>query len=304
MSTMLFGYDVEVCDPAEAEVTRQFLRIADRIHKETGAPCTLFVCGRTLENSPDAFRELQQDARYDFQSHMYAHSLIRPDVQWHEGRHVGDPHLGRVSITRAASLEQVRAELARTKELLAEILGTQNLGLRAPTGSYMGLLDRPEVLDILWELGMRYVSSYHLHVQDFRHWKLAPVEPQDIIQPFWYGRVNQQRGYHLADGESDLPSHLPDILEFPLLGAAIDCVWKDVYGYDAYDEYLKAVKLMIDVIARQNLVLTYVQHDRSSIRGDPTMAYTRAIIEYAQEKGVQLTTHTAYYRLLRTNRSP
>ena len=304
MSTILFGYDVELCDPAEAEVTRQFLRIADRIHKETGTPCTLFVCGRTLENSPDAFRELQQDARYDLQSHMYAHSLIRPDVQWHEGRHVGDPNLGQVSITRAASLEQVRAELARTKELLAEVLGTQNLGLRAPTGSYMGLLDRPEVLDILWELGIRYVSSYHLHVQDFRHWKLAPVEPQDIIQPFWYGQVKQQLGYHLADGEADLPPHLPDILEFPLLGAAIDCVWKDVYGYDSYDEYLKAAKLIIDVIARENLVLTYVQHDWSSIRGDPTMAHTRAIIEYAQEKGVQLTTHTAYYHLLLANRSP
>jgi len=247
----------------------------------------MFVCGKTLELHSDTFRRLSGDALFDFQSHTYTHSSLKTNVRWLEERHLGNPNAGKVKITRGAGLGHVREEVAKTKELLSELLGVDNIGLACPGGAYMGLLDRPELLEALWGLGIRYVHGYHFHR------KVPPLDVKDIIQPFWYSDVEQSRGYALGVGEPEIPNALPEILEFPL-GIA-DTLWKDVYGYDANEEYLNAVTATIDVVARENLVMRYTQHDWATIKGDPTMQYTRAIIEYAQKRGVEIVTPTEYY---------
>jgi peptidoglycan/xylan/chitin deacetylase (PgdA/CDA1 family) len=295
VATILFGYDVEICDPARAHLTREFLVTAEKVHRETGAPCTMFLCGKTLEMSQEAFRELADHPLIEFQSHTYAHSLLKTDVQWIGGRQIGDPKAGKVRILRGASVEQIRAEVRKTKELLKEILGVDNTGLRAPTGCYMGLFDRPELLDIFQDLGIQYTSCYHLSPEDFLHWQVHPLDVEKVVQPFWYSQVAQLRGYAPAPGEAELPPTLPHILEFPVHAGAIDCVWKDMFGYDAYGAYLNSIKVIIDIVARENLVLSYAQHDWSSIKGDPEMDTTRAILEYAQQKGVEVLTHGAFY---------
>ena len=301
LSTILFSYDVEVCDPARAHITREFLAAAARVHAEADTPCTMFVCGKTLEMNDDAFRRLAGDPLYDFQSHTYLHSMVKTAVQWYKGEHVGDPNRAQVLVYRGASAERLRDEVARTKRLLADIVGSDNIGLRSPCGCYFGLLDRPELLEMLWDLGIRYVSTYHHRSEDFEHWDVLPPHPEEIIQPFWYSQIAQKPG-QLPAGEPPLEDHLPDMLEFPLLGAVVDCTWKDKYGYDAYEQYLNSTKVVLDVVARENLVLSYVQHDWSSVKGDPEMAYTQAIIRYAQERGLEITPHTEFYRRLARQR--
>ena len=69
MATFFIGYDVEHPDPV---VTRQFLQTARSLHEELGIPCTLFVVGRTLRQSPEAFRELVGHPLFDLQQHSRA----------------------------------------------------------------------------------------------------------------------------------------------------------------------------------------------------------------------------------------
>ena len=287
MGTLVVNYDVEVFDPARAYITRDFLNAAEKMHRETKAPCGMFVCGKTLELHADAIRRLAEDPLFDFQSHSYAHSMLKSNLRWQEGRHVGNPNAGKVTVMRGASLDQVRDEVAKTRQLLDDLLGVENIGVAFPGGTYMGLLDRPELLETLWSLGIRYVHGYHFHR------KMPPLEAEDIVQPFLYSDVEQSRGYTLADGEPEIADTLAEILEFPL-GIA-DSMWQDEYGYDAYEAYLNAVRTTIDVVARDNLVMRYTQHDWTTMKGDPDMGYTRAIIEYAQKKGLEVVTSTEYY---------
>ena len=295
MGTIVLNYDVEVYDRSRAHITRDFLAAAEKVHRETGAQCGLFVCGKTLELHEDAFRRLSGNGLFDFQSHTYAHSALKSSVRWEAGRAAGDPNAGRVEVVRGASLNQVRAEVGKTSQLLDEVLGVENIGLACPMGCYLGLLDRPELIETLWGLGIRYVHGY------YHQRKPAPLDAEDIISPFWYSAVGQSRGYILPEGEPSVADALPEILEFPL-GVA-DTLWKEMYGYDANEEYVNAVKATIDVVAREDLVMRYTQHDWSTVRNDPTMQHTRAIIDYAQRKGVELVSSTEYYhRALRQKR--
>jgi hypothetical protein len=73
--TFLIGYDVESSDPA---VTGAFLATARRVHEELGAPCTLFVVGRTLRQQPEAFAALVEHPLFDLQQHIETTSSSRP----------------------------------------------------------------------------------------------------------------------------------------------------------------------------------------------------------------------------------
>jgi len=276
MATLLIGYDVEVQDPKRWEETRSFLKVAPQIHQDLKAPCTFFICGKTLENNVREFQKVRD--KYgdliDFQQHTYSHVLLKTDVQCHED--------GRITIIKGGSLEQIEEEVSKTNELLKKFLGVNCTGLSAPTGCYMGLMDRPDILEILHKLGIRFIRSYHLHKEDFLHWKLSTMPFE--IQPFWYE-----------------PQGFPDILEFPLQGY-IDCVWKDIHGYDKTEEYLNLVKTEIDYIVEKNLSWSYAQHDWSSIKGDPKMIITKTIIEYALKKGVNIISYLDYYKKMAKNK--
>ena len=133
-------------------------------------------------------------------------------------------------------MEQIKEEVSKINELLKKFLGVNCTGLTAPTGCYMGLMDRP------------------------------------------------------------------DILEFPLQGY-IDCVWRDIHGYDKTEEYLNLIKTEIDYIVEKDLSWSYAQHDWSSIKGDPKMIVTKTIIEYALEKGVNIISYSDYYKkMAKSNR--
>ena len=74
MATLLIGYDTEAAAVGEGlarfigpevpqyraaldpDVTRRGVALLSRLHEELGAPCTFFVCGRTLLHALDAIR--------------------------------------------------------------------------------------------------------------------------------------------------------------------------------------------------------------------------------------------------------
>jgi len=288
MATMLIGYDVEVQDPLLG-ITRKFLKQMKKVHSDLDVPCTLFICGKTLEDNVEDFQSLLDDRRlFDIQQHTYSHKLLKTLVYRYED--------GKIEIYKGGTLDEIREEVARTNELLRKHLGVRCIGITGPTGCYMGLIDRPDILSILHDLGIRFVRSYHMNIRDYLHWEPLPFD----VQPFWYE-----------------PQGFPDMLEFPFQGF-IDCSWLDSHGYDKREEYLNYVKVCIDYIIEKNLSWSYAQHDWSSItdgnrrrdsdgdtlqalsgianRQDPGMKITRKIIEYALRKGVRIPAYNEYYQ--------
>ena len=275
MATLLIGYDVEQIKERGDE-TKLFLKAAPKLHKELGVPATFFVCGKTLEENRKDFQRVKHQCGtlIDFQQHTYSHIFIKTVFQ--EDVVYSPETEEKIVIQRGASKEKIYEEISKTSELLKKYLGVDCSGLTAPTGCSMGLIDRPDILRVLSESGIKFIRSFRLIRDDFP----TPFE----IQPFWY----EAQGF-------------PEILEFPIQGF-IDCAWKNTYGYGKTREYLNLVKKEIDYISENNLSWSYAQHDWSSIREDAEMDITRAIIEYALKRGIEIISYLDYYERMNRKR--
>src|SRR5215475_2100272 len=99
MATLLIGYDTESAAVGEGlarflgpevpqyrgaldpETTRRGVGLLARLHEELQAPCTFFLCGRTLLHAVDAIEPLADSPLFDIQQHTYSHVVFR-DVRY------------------------------------------------------------------------------------------------------------------------------------------------------------------------------------------------------------------------------
>lgn len=264
MHIFLLGYNIGFCCETHAGVVEQFLRVASRLHRETGIPCTFFIQGRSLEEHADAFRRVRDecDELIDFQQSTYSGLPLKTVCQEnHEG----------IKVFRGLSPEQCRESLSRTQHLMEHALGIRPVGVAGPLGCYRGLSDRPDILEVLHELGIQFVRSYSRNAQDW-----APVAFE--VQPFAY----EEQGF-------------PGVLEIPGQGWP-DHILRDALGCGEPDRYVEHVRKDLDYVAGKGLTWSYVQHDWSSLLEDPEMRATRAILESVRERGFRMQTHRAYCR--------
>ena len=264
MGTMLIGYDVEAV--WEKETTGRFLREARRLHHELQIPATLFVVGQTLERWLPAFREIAADPLFDLQQHTYSHQLLKT-VYIDNGTSI--------RVVRGVGLKEISREVRKTSRLLRRRLGVGCIGLTGPWCYYRGLRDRPDILQVLWEEGIRFTRTDGRNEKD---WHPVPID----LQPYWYDRLG-----------------FPQMLEVPIHGWH-DCVLREeVLGWDDLHGYVEAVKPYVDRAADEQKVFSYLQHDGSSIRGDPRMQATEALLRYAQDRGLQFMSYRAFYERMR-----
>jgi len=229
------------------------------------APCTLFLCGLTLRREAAACRAFKRSMGRlaDFQQHTYTHLRLKTVCE-----DTGE----KITVYPGGTLRQIRSEVRRASAALRDVLGVRCLGLTGPWGYYRGLADRPDILEVLHDEGIRFTRTYARNARDY-----CPV-PWDV-QPFWYA-----------------PQGRPDMLELPIQGW-IDCLYRGRIGWEDLAGYVRHVKRGLDTVARRYLTWGYVQHDWSSIQGDPEMAGTRAIIEHARRRGIEIRTYLQEYRL-------
>ncbi|MDQ4137648.1 MAG: polysaccharide deacetylase family protein [Actinomycetota bacterium] len=258
MATFLLGYDVEHLDP---DVTRAFLQRAAQLHREYGVPATLFVLGQTLERNVDALGELVDDPLFDIQQHTYSHKPLKTLVQQNSRG---------TELIVGGSLERIRDEVSRTSELLAQWLGVRCTGLTGPYTYYRGLADRPDILEVLDDCGIRFLRTYGRNELD---WQPVPFD----VQPFWYGL----QGF-------------PDMLEYTVAGWA-DCLLREELGWDDHDGYLRELRQNLDLIEERDLVWSYLQHDWASLRGDRDMALTEALLREVRDRGIEAMRYTDHY---------
>jgi len=177
---LLIGYDVEAhWAPDE---TLQFLEIAEQVHTELNAPCTLFIVGKVLEMNPEAFQKIAKNPLFDLQQHTYSHMRLKPVTVIREGK---------PKVLDCGTPEQIQEELEKTNELFQKVLGKTAIGLTGPYANLYenGLRDSPELLAVIHQCGIRFLRCFG---------KPGNNLPLDV-QPFWYA----EQGY-------------PDMLEFPL----------------------------------------------------------------------------------------
>ncbi|MFX0098812.1 MAG: polysaccharide deacetylase family protein [Candidatus Hodarchaeota archaeon] len=261
MAILCVGYDVE---SDQSRTTRHFLKEMQRIHEDRGAPCSLFIKGRTLEKNVEQFKNLLDNDLFDMQQHTYSHLIFKhiPVIIDGKLQPVGEDE----------PLFKIQEEIERTQELFKNLLSLDVKGLTTPYAFYKGLSDRPDILKVLHDAGIRFIRSYARNEKSYN-----PV-PLDV-QPFFY----EEQGF-------------PDMLECPIQGWQ-DCIWRDRFGWNANWE--KQVFMYIDHIVENDLYYGLAQHDWSSIKADKRMERTAAMLDYALEKEVQIIHYKDLYALKR-----
>lgn len=258
MATLLIGYDVE-CE-SKPEITRHFLHTVAEVHAEH--PCTLFLLGLVIEKNADYLKKVANNPMFDFQQHTYSHKLLKTICI--------DRRNGTIEVHKGVSLQEIEEEVAKTSELIRQEFGKECIGLTGPWGYYRGLADRPDILEVLHRLGIRFTRTYGRDQFDFQ-----PVAFE--IQPFWYD----------AQG-------FPDILEIPIHDWQ-DVYWRGMHGWDDIKGYSDHLLWCLDYVAQRNLVWSYASHDWSSILKDSDMTIIRTLLEAADKRGVKVQSYLDYY---------
>ena len=286
MATILVSYDTETA--AVGEVLSLFTRspnfsryelaldpancgraleVIERVHADVGVRGTLFVCGRTLLHALDAVKRAHAGGNFDVQQHTFSHCPFK-DIRYDGGE-------GTIAVIPASPLVALREEVALTSRLIRDHLGHDCIGLRPPFCYHRGLRDRGDLLQMLQDCGIRYVSSWGRNEEN--------GNPTPWVQPFTYA----EEGF-------------PDFFEIPLQ-FWLDVIWFDQHGYDTGPEFLDALKGAVDHIVEHDLVYGACFHDWVMLASDEErVGWLRGFLTYARERGVEVTTYTDYWRRLAT----
>jgi peptidoglycan/xylan/chitin deacetylase (PgdA/CDA1 family) len=281
MAAILIGYDVESAAVGEGlarflgpetpqylyalepESTRRGLEVIRRVHVELEAPGTLFVCGRTLLHSLEPLQVAAATGLLDVQQHTYSHVVFRDVVYSAEG--------GTLTLPESSPLV-LREELGITSELVRKYFGHDCVGLRTPFGYYRGLRGRSDLLGILADTGLRYVSSWGRNEQN------GNPSPLDV-QPFRY----EEEGF-------------PGLLEVPFQ-FWLDAIWFDGNGWENGEGFRRVLERAVDETAERDAVYGMCFHDWAVVAADEERTgWIRGAIELARERGVEVLSYTDYWR--------
>jgi peptidoglycan/xylan/chitin deacetylase (PgdA/CDA1 family) len=254
---LAIGYDVEA---GNAITTRLFLDALVKVHEARGAPCTLFIKGKTLEHSMDQVKNLLGNPLFDIQQHTYSHLIFQ-----HIDCYTGKQH---EIYGKNEPIKKIKKDVEKASIVFQRHLGFVPMGLTTPYAFNKGLSDRPDILKILHDTGIRFIRSWGRNEQGY-----SPVPLS--VQPFFY----DIQGF-------------PDMLECPVNGWQ-DCIWRSDHGYSArWDEQFNSD---LDQVMDRGGYIALCQHDWSSIQEDPAMSMTAAIIDHAIEKGARILQYKTLY---------
>jgi peptidoglycan/xylan/chitin deacetylase (PgdA/CDA1 family) len=261
--TLCIGYDVESDNP---KTTRLFLDAMVKVHESHDAPCTLFIKGKTLEKNKKQIKALLGNSLIDIQQHTYTHLIFKRIDCYIDNI---DPKMGikHEIYGNNEPINIIKEDVEKATSVFKQALGIFPIGLTTPYAFYQGLTDRPDILKVLHDAGIRFMRSWGRNEAGY-----CPV-PLDV-QPFFY----TDQGF-------------PDMLECPVNGWQ-DCIWREANGYTArWDTQFNS-----DLDATRNGgYIALCQHDWSSIQQDQNMSMTAAIIDHARENGASILHYQALY---------
>jgi len=113
------------------------------IHKRFEMPATFFMLGKTLDANPAEYRKLLDHPLFEIATHTYTHRMLR------DNDFCGS----------AVSQDERRKEIFKGKEAVERVFEQPCIGLRPGCGFDNALKGESEVLELLREAGIQYVSS-------------------------------------------------------------------------------------------------------------------------------------------------
>ena len=131
------AYDTESPDCLKA------CRKIVEVHKRFEMPATFFILGKTLDANPTEYRKLLDHPLFEIATHTYTHQMLR------DNDFCGP----------AVSLEERRKEIFRGKEAVEHVFERPCIGVRPGCGFDNALRGELEVLELLREACIQYVSS-------------------------------------------------------------------------------------------------------------------------------------------------
>ncbi len=234
--SIIFGYDVE----STSDATSGFLQGAQQLHRKHDVPWTIYVTGQTLSARVEDIRAVMDEPLLSIGQHTFNHVLLksiymRPD----DGKpiHGCAPNF----FHQGGTLEQIQQEIHSMQNLIADLLKIECRGLTGPWGYYRGLVDRPDILQILSDNGIKWIRT---NARDYRDCQPTPFSEQ----PFFY----TDQGFS-------------EILELGVQGYQDDFYWDrfdDRRFGDSYQDYLFA---MLGKVADESLVWNVCSHDHGTV---------------------------------------
>lgn len=113
------------------------------VHERHDMPATFFITGVTLEANPEEYGQLLDHPLFEVASHTYSHKSLRDH-----------PFCG-----PAVLLEEIAEEITRGVEAVERVFDLPCQGVRPGCSFEHGLAGAPEVLQIVADAGLSYVSS-------------------------------------------------------------------------------------------------------------------------------------------------
>ena len=276
LGTVLIGYDTESGVVPEASrrpmsIFRRSIEAIMRIHVGLEAPATFFLVGRTLAAGARYLKPLlDYPDLFDFEQHTYSHVLLKTIVV-EDRKNSAYARRPTERYVEGGSPQVIRKEVKDANEALKKYLDVTCRGIRGPYGYYRGLSDRPDILEILHEEGIRFTSTYLRNQDD---WQPVPIE----VQPFWY----ELQGF-------------PDMLEIPVQGWQ-DCIWRDINGWTKTRRFEKYLEFSLGGVKMKNRVRGMCFHDWAVIKGDPGAVTMRKFIQYVKERQFKIVSYSEFYR--------
>jgi len=272
MTHYIAAYDTEhaECLPACRKIVE--------VHRRHEMPATFFLVGRALRADADEYRRLLDDPLFEVASHTWSHGMLRDH-----------PLCG-----PALPLEAVAEEIARGKQAVEDVFERPCLGLRPGCCFVEGLTGAPEVLKLLHEAGLKYVSSLA--------WGPDYTMPALLRQPFTY----EGDGF---PGLWELPGHgwqenlLKDNNKW---GPSRLTLWPAAMPEAIPRDFVKTPReefdvhrLFLDKAAGDELTfVSLIWHPWSLDRFDPAMEMLDLVFARVRDLGLEATTYAGLYRRL------
>ncbi len=262
--SIIFGYDVESASLA----TSGFLQGAKLLHQKHDVPWTVYLTGQTLVTRVADVRAVIDDPLLSIGQHTYNHVLLKSIyMQPGDGKpiHGQSPNF----FHQGGTLEQIREEISSTQNLISDLLEIECQGLTGPWGYYRGLVDRPDVLQVLSDNGIRWIRT---NARDYRDCQPTPFNEQ----PFFYA----DQGF-------------PDILELGVQGYQDDFYWERFDNRQFGDTYRDYLFAMLEKVAKENLVWNVCSHDHGTVDVESFSqtkgAWIEELIVQAKALGIDFT---------------
>jgi len=257
----------------EQEIGIKGLKIVCTVHKNLKKPFTLFILGKMLERPKILENLLFELKTYELRKFI--------DIEQHSYSHVEFKKLPeRVPLT----IEQIKWEVSYTKNQIKEKIDVSPIGIRPPQGHYRGLRGENKILKILYNEGIRFISS------DLRNEK-------EQFPSSWYDNEDNFRQPYFYDR-----SRFKDLLEIPTQG------WNDnaLKGMSrttkvrkhTLEEEAEIHKENIDFAVENILCYAPLFHPWATAMTDEQGYVISEIIKYAEKKEVAIMSYKMIYQYL------